>query len=378
MAALIVALASAGAWVVSPAAAAPRPVRIAVEGPMSGEEASTGLDMLRGAKLAAARLNAAGGVLGRRVTLVAGDDRADPATGAKLARRLVRSGVSAVIGPFNSSVGLQALPIYRAAGLPILRLTSATATEGFGVTTQPMVTQIAPVEQEELTGVLHARSVAVLYDPSTYTAAIASQLAAALKGAGVRVPIDAVLDPQASAAQTDQVLQTTAAARPDVTYLAMYGPQAGAIAARLAGAPGAYGRCFVDLAAQGPSFVSAAGAAAASCLNSGVPSDEQLPGGKPYTRAYRRRFHLSPGTWGAFAYDSLDMLAASVRRTHRWAGPKLRGALLHTRGFQGVTGTTTILAPSGNRAKPPVVILDVDAAGRYTVDSAWAGFAGYR
>jgi branched-chain amino acid transport system substrate-binding protein len=344
---------------------------------MSGEEASTGLDMLRGAQLAAARLNARGGALGRRVVLVAGDDRADPATGAKVARRLVRSGVSAVIGPFNSSVGLRALPVYRAAGLPIVRLTSATATEGFGVTTQPMVTQIAPVEEAELTGVLRTRSVALLHDPSTYTAGIATQLAGALKGAGVSVPVDAVLDPHASAAQTDQALQAVAAARPDVTYLAMYGPQAGAIAARLAAAAGAYGRCFVDLAAQGPSFVSAAGAGAAACLNSGVPSAGQLPGGKPYASAYRARYHTSPGTWGAFAYDSLDMLVAAVEHTHRWTGPKLLGALRNTRGFRGVTGTTTILPASGNRANPPVVILDVDAAGRYMIDSAWASFAGY-
>jgi len=285
--------------------------------------------------------------------------------------------VSAVIGPFNSAVGLRALPILRAAGLPIVRLTSATATEGFGVTTQPMVRQIAPVEEGELTGVLHARSVAVLYDPSTYTAAIATQLAEALRGAGVSVPVDAVLDPQASAAQTGQALQTVAAARPDVTYLAMYGPQAGMIAERLSATPHAYGRCFVDLAAQGPSFVSAAGAAAAGCLNSGVPSAGQLPGGTRYTSAYRARYHLDPGTWGAFAYDSLDMLAAAVERTHRWAGPRLLGALLHTRGFRGVTGTTTILPASGDRAKPPVVILDIDAAGRYTIDSAWASFAGY-
>jgi branched-chain amino acid transport system substrate-binding protein len=366
---------SLGAWAESAAAA--RAVRIAVEGPMTGTEASTGVDMLRGAQLATAQLNARGGVLGRRVQLVAGDDRADPATGARVARRLVASGVSAVIGPFNSSVGLQTLPIYRAAGLPILRLTSATATEGFGVTTQPMVTQIAPVEQAELTSVLRARSVAVLYDPSTYTAAIASQLAGALKAAGVGVPIDAVLDPLAGEAQVAQLLQATAAARPDVTYLAMYGPQAGAIAARLAATPHAYGRCFVDLAAQGPSFVAAAGAAAGDCLSSGVPSDEQLPGGKPYTRAYRRRFHSSPGTWGAFTYDSLDMLAAAVRRSRRWTGPKLRGALQHTRGFRGVTGETTVLPSSGNRADPPVVVLDVNRAGRYVVDRAWASFAGY-
>ena len=190
LAALVAVFALAAAWGLPATSGAARPVRIAVMGPMSGEQASTGLDMLRGTQLAAARLNARGGVLGRRVVLVAGDDRADPATGAKVARRLVRSRVSAVIGPFNSAVGLRALPIYRAAGLPIVRLTSATATEGFGVTTQPMVRQIAPVEQGELTGLLHARSVAVLYDPSAYTAAIATQLAGALQGAGVSVPVE--------------------------------------------------------------------------------------------------------------------------------------------------------------------------------------------
>src|SRR6185437_223363 len=375
---VIAVVASAAACAVSTAAAsATRPVRIAVEGPMTGAEASTGLDMLRGAQLATARLNARGGVLGRRVELVAGDDRADPATGAKVARRLVRSGVNAVIGPFNSAVGLQTLPIYRAAGLPILRLTSATATEGFGVTTQPMVTQIAPVEQAELISVLHAHSVAVLYDPSTYTAAIASQLASALRAAGISVPVEAVLDPTAGEGPVAQALQRTAAARPDVTYLAMYGPQAGAIAARMAATPRAYGRCFVDLAAQGPSFVSAAGAAASGCLSSGVPSDDQLPGGKPYTRAYRKRFNISPGTWGAFTYDSLNMLAAAVRRSHRWKGSKLRNVLQHTRGFRGVTGETTVLPASGNRADPPVVILDINPAGRYVVDHAWASFAGY-
>jgi ABC-type branched-subunit amino acid transport system substrate-binding protein len=158
----------------------------------------------------------------------------------------------------------------------------------------------------------------------------------------------------------------------------MYGPQAGAIAARLAATPRAYGRCFVDLAAQGPSFVSAAGAAAAAgCLNSGVPSAGQLPGGTRYTAAYRARYHVAPGTWGAFAYDSLDMLVAAVERTHRWTGPRLQGALRHTRGFRGVTGTTTILPASGNRANPPVVILDIGAAGQYKVDPAWASFAGY-
>jgi ABC-type branched-subunit amino acid transport system substrate-binding protein len=355
-----------------------RTVRIAVEGPMSGDQASTGRDMLRGAQLAAARLNSHGGILGSRVVLVPGDDKADPATGAKVARRLVRSGVSAVIGPFNSAVGLLALPIYRAAGLPILRLTSATATQGFGVTTQPMVVQDAPVDDAELADVLHAHSVAVLHDPSTYTAGIASELVGELRRGGISVPVYSSLKPDAGAAQRDQVLQRVRAASPDVTYLAMYGPQAGAIVKSMAAMPGAYGRCFVDLAAQGPAFVSAAGVAAASqCVSSGVPNAAELPRAKRYRADYHARFHRNPGTWGPFVYDSLDMLAAAAKRTHQLSGPKLRRALQHTRGFLGVTGTITIEPKTGNRAKPPVVILDINSAGHYTIDPAWAAFAGY-
>jgi ABC-type branched-subunit amino acid transport system substrate-binding protein len=71
------------------------------------------------------------------------------------------------------------------------------------------------------------------------------------------------------------------------------------------------------------------------------------------------------------------MLVAAVERTHRFSGAKLLGALQHTRGFRGATGTTTIVPSSGNRANPPVVILDVSAGGRYTVNRAWAKFAGY-
>jgi len=53
---------------------------------------------------------------------------------------------------------------------------------------------------------------------------------------------------------------------------------------------------------------------------------EQLPRGKRYAAAYRARYHLGPGTWGAFAYDSLDMLASAIGRTHRFSGARLRDA----------------------------------------------------
>lgn len=363
------------------AAAGPAPIKVAVEGPMTGPQASTGIDMLHGAQLAVSRINAAGGVLGRNLQIVVVNDRAEPSVAVSVARQAIAKGASAVVGPFNSAVGVENLPTYRSAGLSIVRLTSATDTEGYGVTTQPMVGQIAPVEEGELANQLHATSVDVLYDPSTYTAGIASQLVSLLEAAGVEIPVDRSVPPSLTSSQRRAVLNAVSAKPASVVYLAMYGPQAGMFARGLAAAKGgghALGQCFVDLAAQGPSFVTAAGRSAASeCLNSGVPSSDELPLGASYTAAYQARFHTAPGTWGAFTYDSMAILASAMISSHQVEGPAVRSALADTTGFAGVTGTTTVLKPSGNRQDPPVVVLDIGTDGQYAVDPSWAAATGY-
>jgi branched-chain amino acid transport system substrate-binding protein len=79
---------------------------IALEAPLTGSQASNGKDMLRGAQLAAMQVNARGGVLGRTIKIVGVDDKADPALGAQAVQEAKAAGAIAVIGPYNSSVGL--------------------------------------------------------------------------------------------------------------------------------------------------------------------------------------------------------------------------------------------------------------------------------
>jgi ABC-type branched-subunit amino acid transport system substrate-binding protein len=165
-------------------------------------------------------------------------------------------------------------------------------------------------------------------------------------------------------------------AHPDVVYLGMYGPQAGAVVAAMSSTHVA-AKCFVDLAAQGPDFVEGAGSGATGCLNSGVPSAAQLPGGSSYVTAYTAAFNQKPGTWGPFAYDSVLMLAASARAAGTWRASPLARKLQHTSRFVGATGTITIEPRSGNRVSPPVVILDVDSTGNYVIDHPWAQYAKY-
>ena len=142
------------------------------------------------------------------------------------------------------------------------------------------------------------------YDPSTYTSGIATQLVSLLKGQGVTISGEPLGFAHSHGVPAPGGTQRGGRKSAAVIYLAMYGPQAGQFARAMAASQTAghtLGQCFVDLAAQGPSFVTAAGKTAAhQCLNSGVPSSSQLPLGASYTAAYQARFHTTPGTWGVY------------------------------------------------------------------------------
>jgi branched-chain amino acid transport system substrate-binding protein len=355
------------------APAAPKPGVIAVEGPLTGAQASTGVDMENGAQLAVNQINAAGGVDGVPLTLLKLNDGATAEGGLSAARKAIGAHAFAVVGPFNSSVGIANLPVYRKAGLPIVRLTSSVQTEGFGVTTQPMDSQVAPVEIEEITKVLHATHPAIIFDTSTYTAGIAKQVKAGLAKAGD--PVVASVAVKTGQSDYDAAVKKVARSHPGLLYIAAYGTEAGEIA-KEASSMGT-GRCFVDLAAQGPDFVAAAGPAVASaCLSSGVPSAQQFAGASQYVSAYQSAFHSSPGTWGTFTYDSVEVLANAVKGAG-WQQKPVVSALDHTTGYAGITGTISIAPSTGNRIQNTVVILDVNGAGAYVVDPQWAAAAGF-
>jgi ABC-type branched-subunit amino acid transport system substrate-binding protein len=352
---------------------APSVGTIAIDGPMTGEQASTGIDMANGAQLAVDQINAAGGVDGVKLTLVKVDDGATAAGGIRAAHKAIAARAFAVVGPFNSSVGVVNLPLYAKAGLPIVRLTSSVKTEGRGVTTQPMDSQVAPVEVKEITQVLHASRPAIVYDTSTYTAGIASRVKAGLKKAGE--PAVAYVSVNSNQTDFSKALKKAALSHPDLLYIAAYGAEAGTIAKEAS--PMSLGKCFVDLAAQGPDFVSAATQPVASaCLSSGVPSAQQFAGAAQYVSSYQSDFGSAPGTWGTYTYDSVEILANAIRQAG-WHRTAVISALSRTKNYAGITGPITIARKTGNRVQSTVVILDVDSTGNYVVDSQWATATGF-
>src|SRR5262245_10667308 len=97
------------------------PVMIGAIYNLSGSQASLGRPSLNGSILAAEQLNARGGLLGRRVELIAVDGRTDPASIAEESRKLVHvAGLSAMIGLSDTTMVLAAAPIAEKARMVFL------------------------------------------------------------------------------------------------------------------------------------------------------------------------------------------------------------------------------------------------------------------
>ncbi len=342
-------------------------IKVALEGPLTGEQASNGLDMLRGVQLAVSEVNARGGVLGRRVKLIEADDRADPELAEGVARSVHEQGAVAVIGPYNSSVGLKNLPLYTSLQIVPFHLTSTDDTTGLGLTIQPKNSQISPREVSYIAA-LKPATVVMLIDPSAYTQSMADRLEAGLAAQGIIVARILIQTGQSDYAATVREALDLA---PQVIYSSTYFPE-GALIARALAAEARLGRdagCFMGMANQDPAFVAAAGIAdSRRCMFSGVPSPEQFASAAGYVAAYRDQFPgATPGIWGTFTYDSAKMLFAAMEQAGTTDYEPVLATLRLAVDYPGATGSITIDPATGNRTNVPVRILAVTPAGTFAV-----------
>lgn len=165
-------------------------ITIAVAGPMTGGEATFGQQMKNGAELAVADLNAAGGVLGRKIRLEVGDDACDPKQARAVAEKLAGQKVAFVAGHFCSSSSIPASEVYAESN--ILQITPASTNPLF--TDRGLWSTFRVCGRDDQQGLVAAnyiadkfkgKNIAVLHDRSTYGKGLADAMKAALNKKGV-------------------------------------------------------------------------------------------------------------------------------------------------------------------------------------------------
>lgn len=94
-------------------------IRIGVINPLSGISKDIGVAAKTGASLAAAEINARGGINGKKIVLVSYDDKGQPDHAVKVAEEAIKTGrLHAVLGSVNTGVSVKTMPMFQAAKLP--------------------------------------------------------------------------------------------------------------------------------------------------------------------------------------------------------------------------------------------------------------------
>ncbi|MBI3592336.1 MAG: branched-chain amino acid ABC transporter substrate-binding protein [Nitrospirae bacterium] len=95
-------------------------VKVGVAAQMTGAQAKMGSDFKNGVSIAVEEWNSKGGILGKKIEIVIGDDQADPKQAVSVANKLANEGVAGIIGHFNSSCSIPASDVYNRAGIPMI------------------------------------------------------------------------------------------------------------------------------------------------------------------------------------------------------------------------------------------------------------------
>jgi branched-chain amino acid transport system substrate-binding protein len=266
-------------------------------------------------EMAVEDLNANGGVLGQKVTLIAADDACGVKRAMTAAHKLVDAGVRIVIGHGCSHSSLLAAGIYEAADVLMItpssthpRLTEAGRQNVFRLIGRDD-------DQGELAGDFLAerfarKRIAILHDGSTYGEGLAREARRQLRGRGGAEIIYGLYTP--AAADYGDVLRRLRQARIDVLYVGGYGPDAGRIvrtarergdALQLIGGDG--------LGMEG--FWAAAGKFGERAIFSDRPDVRNRPDAAAVLERFRRR-GLGSGTDGLDAYAAVQVWAQAAER----------------------------------------------------------------
>lgn len=302
----------------------PPVVKLGLIAPFEELHRDDGYAVLHAVKLAINQRNAAGGVAGRQVALVALNDNDRPADARQQAANLGSdSAVLGVIGPLHSATAQAAGPVLAAEALPWLALASLTPEQqpgGFALEAPP--TAVASRAAELLAANAASGTLAVVTDPANEPDDLTGAIWLGDAAGGARL--------------AQQLPPTTAL---------VGGPELGS--------PVFDGRA--GQAASGVSWLSA-GPDVADLPSAFVADFRALAGGDPTPQA-------------VLAYDAANLLLDALERAGQQQAaltrPAVRQALIDLggAGWQGLTGTVSWQAaacppaqPCWPRLDPPLVV----------------------
>jgi branched-chain amino acid transport system substrate-binding protein len=327
--------------------------------------------MLNVVNIMAEEVNASGGIDGRQVEIVVGDDGGNPKTATLAAQRLISEGVTAVVGTYGSSVTASTQDIYDEAG--IIQVATGSTSVRLSEKGLRLFFRTCPRDDEQ--GRFLAASVknlgfakaAIVHDNTSYAKGLADEARAIFKESGVEeVFFDAITPGDRDYTAT---LTKIRAAAPDVIVFTGYYPEAGLILRQkremdwdvpMIGGDATNNVALVEgageEAAAGYYFVSPPG-----------PGDIKGEKAAKLLDAYRARHDALPSSvWAILAGDAFGVLVEAARAAGPGAGDM--AGYLHDglKDYEGLTGSIAF-NEKGDRIGDVYSLYQVDGSGAFVL-----------
>jgi branched-chain amino acid transport system substrate-binding protein len=320
--------------------AAQAQVKVGVGAPMTGGSAAFGAQFKQGVEQAVEDINAAGGILGQKVVLYVGDDRADPKEGVSVANKFAADGVKFVIGHFNSGVTIPSSDVYMENGMLVI-------TPG---ATNPKVTDRGmwnvfrvcgrDDQQGSAAGAIIAdkfkgKRVAIIHDKTTYGQGLAEETRKAMNAKGLR----AVMFEGVNKDDKDftALVSKNKGANADLIYWGGLHDTAGLIVRQMRDqgvkAPLMGGDGMAD-----EEFAAIAGPGAEGTLMTFTPDARNNPKNKDIVELYRKKRGFEPQAYTLYSYAALQIIKQAAEQA-KSVDPKKVADVMHSgKAFNTVLG----------------------------------------
>ncbi|MFH1524209.1 MAG: branched-chain amino acid ABC transporter substrate-binding protein [Chloroflexota bacterium] len=343
-------------------------IKIGMGAPMTGDNAAFGQDISQGAMLAVVD---AGQFEGFSFELVAEDDGGAPEGGAAVANKLVSDPtVVAIAGHIFSGATAAAMPIYEAAGIPMMSPSATNpplTSTGSTVFNRCVFTDAAQGKfaATYLYDKLGIKKLAVVHDGQSYGQGLAEVVQTEFTALGGEVVAFQAITPGES--DYSAVLADIASKSPEALFFGGYTAE-GVVIVNQMKQSGLEGVIFFgDDGTFGQDFLDRTGANGEGAYSTSLippATDAKAKYDAAYLAAYGQPAgKLSPYTWTA--YDSAAVLIKAIESVAVVSGDKLyvpRAALIaavrSTNDYKGLSGTITCDSVGECSASGPVFNID--------------------
>lgn len=312
--------------------------------PLTGSQSQYGEVFKNSALIQLDRLNAAGGIGGRKVQILFEDSKSDPKEAVNIARKFVDDKrVVAVLGDFASGPSMAAGEVYGKEGMAQLSQTAS----------HPDFLKVSKWQFRNIVTQAHegpfmarwvkedgVKSVAVIGLQNDWGLSATGEFKKAFEASGGKVTAVELFNP--GARDFKAILTKVAQGKPEAIYFAMFYEEGALILqqakqlninAKMYSAGPFYAQKLLELA--GP-------AAEGVRLSTAFVVDNPAANVQDFVGEYKKRYNAEPSMFAAQAFDAVGIMFGALKK----AGPgatraQVRDALAGTAKFPGVTGETT-------------------------------------